>query len=529
MYRVLVVDDEEIIANGLRLLIERGVPQCEVIAVAYDGTEGYEIALREKPDIILTDVRMCELDGIEMIRRLKKEKLDARYIILSGYAEFEYARQAIALGVEDYITKPVEEEDLYETFTKVCLSIQQERQSLLQVEELRETVGEYSQSMKEYHLRDILEGRNANGNSRQMIQDEFLLNTSFLCAVFEYAAEKNSEDADHAGNILCRQCRKQFDDLYAVEVISGNEKNQWIIILGGKKQEELRKIKILLGKIRLLVQEETKNDLCAGIGLWHKGTEGIKKSYEEALCAWNYKVINGSESLVSYDEIRNIDSKPAQIPEADIQELEKYINEMDNEGCRRMIEKIFRNINIDGNLSPENLQVLTINLILSGIRKMPFMQLQLNEYLGKNILSLESIAKFKTMEQLKNWLINVICGMNELMLKQNLPEKRDVVKEVQEYINRNFNQEISLADISEKFFINPYYFSQLFKKRTGETYQNYLTGVRIDRAKKLLKETDLKIYEICEMVGYADVNHFNRVFEKREGIKPSSYRKRNIE
>lgn len=525
MYRVLVVDDEEMIADGLKLLIERGIPQCDVIAVAYDGTEGYDIALKEKPDIILTDVRMYEMDGIEMIRRLKQEGLDARYIILSGYAEFEYARQAIVLGVEDYITKPVEEEDLYQTFTKVCLSIQKERQNILRVEELQETVGEYSQSMKEYYIRDILEGREFNEENRQMVQDEFFMNQSFLCSVFELAAGKNSSNDEFVGDILGRQCREQFGKGYSMEIIEGNEKYQWILLIGVKKQTELRKIKIILGKIRLLTQEQAESDVCVGIGLWHKKTEGIKKSYEEALCALNYKVINGPESLVSYDEIRNISSKPAQIPEEDIQELEKYINEMDNEGCRKTIEKIFRNLNKDGKLSPENLQVLAINLILSGIRKMPFMQLQLNEYLGKNILSLESIAKFRTMEQLKNWIINVICGMNELMLKQNLPEKRDVVKEVQEYINRNFNQEISLADISEKFFINPYYFSQLFKKKTGETYQNYLTGVRMDRAKKLLQETDLKIYEICEMVGYMDVNHFNRVFERREGIKPSNYRK----
>lgn len=156
---------------------------------------------------------------------------------------------------------------------------------------------------------------------------------------------------------------------------------------------------------------------------------------------------------------------------------------------------------------------------------MPFMQLQMNEYLGKNILSLDSIAKFRTVEQLKNWIINILKGMNELMLKQNLPEKRDVVEEVKAYIAKNFNQEITLTDISEKFYINPYYFSQLFKKRTGETYQNYLTGMRISRARKLLEETDLKLYEICEMVGYSDTNHFGKVFEKYVGVKPGTYRK----
>ncbi|MDO4340061.1 MAG: response regulator [Eubacteriales bacterium] len=529
MYRVLVVDDEEMIAEGLALLIGRIVPECKVIAVAYDGTEGYEIAVEEKPDIILTDVRMYEMDGIEMIRRIKAAGLESRYIILSGYAEFEYAKQGIILGVEDYITKPVEEEELYKTFEKVCMSIRQEKQNICQMEELKETVGEYSQSVKEYYMRDILEGQFFPENHLQLQQMEFFRNQSFLCAVFEYNNGEDEKEKEAIREIFQKQCQMHIEKQYDVEILTGKEKGQWIMVLGSSKQTELRKVKNFMGKIRFYTQEQGNGTVCTGIGLWHKRIEGIRKSYVEAMCALNYKMINGPESSISYDEIRNIDSKPARIPEKEVQELERCINEMDNEGCKKVIEKIFRKVNADEALSPENLQVLTINLILFGIRKMPFMQLQINEYLGKNILSLENITRFNTMEQLKNWIINVICGMNDLMMEQNLPEKRDVVKEVREYINKNFSQDISLADISEKFFINPYYFSQLFKKKTGETYQSYLTGIRIARAKKLLKETDLKIYEISEMIGYKDVNHFSRVFEKREGMKPSSYRKAHME
>ena len=206
-------------------------------------------------------------------------------------------------------------------------------------------------------------------------------------------------------------------------------------------------------------------------------------------------------------------------------ELERCMNEMDSEGLSRIVESIFRKMSRQESLSPEVLQATAINLVLSGISKMPFMQLQLNEYLGKNILSLDNIAKFQTMEQLKHWIINVLQGMNELMLKQSMPEKRDVIEESKEYIARHFEQDITLNDISERFFINPYYFSQLFKKRTGVTYQKYLTGIRIARAKKLLEETDLKLFEISEMVGYSDVNYFRRVFEKYEGEKPNEYRK----
>ncbi len=174
----------------------------------------------------------------------------------------------------------------------------------------------------------------------------------------------------------------------------------------------------------------------------------------------------------------------------------------------------------------EQLQILWLNLLLTGLRKMPFMQFQINEYLGRNIFSLDSIAQFQTIRQLRNWIVNCLNGINELMLKENVPEKRNLVEDVKKYIHHNFNREISLNDISEKFFINPYYFSQLFKKKTGMNYQAYVTQVRINRAKKLLEETELNLGEICAMVGYTDSNHFNRMFERQEGMSPAEYKKR---
>lgn len=521
MYQILIVDDEILIAQGLKFLIEKGLPECKVIAVAGDGTEGYETAIATKPDIILTDVRMYEISGIEMIRSLKNAGLETHYIILSGYADFEYARQAVSLGVEDYITKPVEEEELYGIITKVCKCIQKERLAKDRVEELQKAVGEYSKSMKEYQLWDMVQGRHQGEKPLQ--EDEFWMKSFFLCAVFECTGVEKQEDA--IKTFLIEQLQEQTDKGTSIELLNGAENNQWIIILGAAGDSHAKEIKKCFRKVRISLQDYARGYVCGGIGLWHRETEGIEQSYEEALCSLNYKVVKGPESLVCYDEIRDISANATQIEEVDIQELERCIIEMDNDGCRKVIDKIFRSLDRNENLSPENVQFLAINLILSGIQKMPFMQLQINEYLGKNIFTLQSIEKFKTMEQLKNWIINVVQGMNELMVKQNLPDKRDVVKEVQEYIHANFNKEISLMDISEKFYINPYYFSKLFKKKTGETYQNYLTKVRITRAKKLLEETDLKLYEICEMIGYLDVNYFSQVFEKKEGIKPSNYRK----
>lgn len=526
-YRVLIVDDEPGIAEGLKLLVERYVPECRVVGVAYDGNQGYEKVLKLQPDVVLTDIRMPEADGIEMIERLKKAGFRGHYIILSGYAEFEYAKSAIRLGVEEYITKPVEEEELMEVFLRACRSIQEEQEKLKKVERLEDDLDHYSRHMKGYILKDILTSSQAGGKEIREQLDKLTFPMSckqYCCAVFEKEGGIVKKDRTALCCAMEEAAEHNLDFCDAKLVIPFSDKEA-TVILAYNGDKNYRNCLNALGRMRLAVSEAMEACVSAGVGqLYHKPDQ-LQKCFEEAACALNYKVLKGSGSVISYEEIRDMEGNSGLIDEEDVKELEACIDAMDDSGCRRVIEEIFYKIEREKKMGLEELQLLSLNLVLTGIRKMPFMQFQLNEYLGRNILSLESIARFQTIDQLKNFIINTLKSMNELMLKANMPEKRDVVEEAKIYIKKNFNKEISLNDISEQFFINPYYFSQLFKKKTGETYQSYLTGLRVSRARKLLEETNLKLYEVCSMVGYSDSNHFNKVFERIVGVKPGEYKK----
>ena len=523
LYDVLVVDDESVIAEGLKFLIERLVPQCQVVDLAFDGVQGYEKAMALAPHIILTDIRMPECDGIGMIRRLKEAGSRSRFVILSGYAEFEYARSAIALGVAEYITKPVEEEELSAVLKKICTSIREEQKK-------SELVLEMEHSMKEYVLKDILE---MTGPPIEEMKDQ-LGNLGFPMTCKWYACtvvEKADEEPGKTKKLFYRYVEELADKhlhFCGCRIVIPYSASIAVLITAWDKDTEYKRFMNALGKLRYELAERAGVPVSGGAGLMHHNVEGIRKSFEEARCALNYKVINGPDCITSYEDIRRITATPKLLESEDVKRLEACIDTMDDNGCRQIIEEIFRKVEKEKDLSLNDLQLLSLNIVLAGIRKMPFMQFQINEYLGRNILSLESISRFQTIEQLKNWIINIIKSMNELMLKESMPEKQDLVAKAKEYMNKNFNKEISLIDISERFFINPYYFSQLFKKKTGETYQSYMTRLRVSRAVKLLEETDLKIYEICQMVGYSDTNHFNKVFEKNMGVKPSEYKKQTV-
>ena len=519
-YQVMIVDDEPEIAEGIAFLIQRFCPECQVAEVAYDGLEGYEKAISLRPDIILTDIRMPECDGLEMIRRLQAGGLSTKYVVLSGYAEFEYAKTAITLGVEDFITKPVEEDELCAVLQKSCRSLQREQENHEKLQHMKST-------MKDYVLKDFLE---RSGKYTETIKDYLeqydfpVSGRQYVCLVTDLY---ETPERERRQEFLRLVKEKELASLGFLQACFAVEYSQEQIVLTGalKREMEPRSLHYAAEKLKNQLTQLLDTTVNIGIGMPYRNVEDIPKSFEEARCALNYKIMKGSDCVISYTQICDIEDSASPILPEDIKRLEECIDRMDDEGCRAAIEEIFRKISDKNTLSLEELQMLSLNLILSGIRKIPFVQFQLNQYLGKNIFSLESISKFRTIEQLKNWIINTLRSMNELMLKDNLSEKKDVIQEAKEYITKNFNREIGLNEISEKFFINPYYFSQLFKKKTGETYQNYLIGLRVERAKKLLTETDLKIYEVCEKVGYSDANHFNKVFERFVGMRPSEYKK----
>lgn len=513
---ILVVDDEPNIAEGLKFLIERYLPNCHVIGLAYDGTDGFEKVLRLEPDIVLADICMPQVDGIEMIRKLKDHGCSARFIILSGFAEFEYAQNAIALGVEGYLLKPVEEDELKKIFNQVCQTIIREKTEKNQISKIKHQAFEME-------LKSILDSM----NEKEVILERlnrinFPINEDgYICTIFESTIPFDEIDFKDS------KMKNKIDTCITISkknIIIPYSRTLLVLILIFDKKIGIDKIKKCIKKVQSQIINNTDNTISIGIGLYNKNAYNIRESFEEARCALNYKIIKGKGSITLFHEIKDIDTEKMFIDPNDIKNLENSIDLMDNEACKKVIDIIFYKFEQLDNRSLSDLQTLSLNIILIGIKKMPLMQLQINDYLGMNILSLENIARFKNIDQLKNWVFNMLKSMNELMLEEDIPERRDIIEEIKEFINRNYNSKISLKEIAEKFFINPYYLSQLFKKRTGETYQSYLTGIRVSRAKRLLEETDLKLYEIGMMVGYADANYFNKVFENLEGVKPSDYR-----
>jgi len=405
---IFLVDDEMGIVEGMKTVIRRHIPECEVIGIAHNGLEGARLIQDAQPDIVITDIRMPQADGLEMIERLKAAGCRAKFIVLSGFAEFDYARKGIHLGVQFYINKPVEEEELRDCVRQVMAEINSERAKLREVDQLKEQV---HSKLTESVLRDMID---AGGEDPAYLLPMLgtigfpLAGTRYCCALLEF---ETGTDALQEGRIevLYREiesCLHLYMNVYRFRYVG----SQIVVIVTGDLSLEEREFARSVGKMKENFLSRLSLPMSAGISSVHDTVSGISKSFEEARQAL-------SESILKFIEFKST---------------------------------------------------------------------------------------------------------------HKMSRKKDVITEVKEYVVEHYQENISLADLSGRFFINPYYLSQLFKQKTGGTYLNFLAKTRIDKACELLEKTELRVYEICQMVGYTDTHHFTRLFEKLVGCKPTEYRKTRL-
>ncbi|MFC0215283.1 helix-turn-helix domain-containing protein [Paenibacillus chartarius] len=521
--KVFLVDDEKGIVTGLKKLIGRYIPECEVVGEAYNGLEGARLIQDREPDIVITDIRMPHADGLEMIAMLKDAGCPAEFILLSGYADFDYARKGMQLGVRYYMNKPVEEEELRDCVCKVMNGIREDRDKLQEVDELKQEV---RSRILESTLRDIIDA----GGDNSVYVGEWLRmagipeeHTRFVCALLEFDGGSGTL-AENRMNPVFRHVDRalnRFRGVYRFRYAG----SQLAIVVAHGEDIESGEIARSLNRLKEAVFRELQLSMTAGIGMVKDKAVEISSSFEEARHALSYKVIQGARTVISYPEIRSLTGERRNVPEELIDKLEAALNNMDEEKCISLIGEIFCWMEAEFIASPAELQLLCLNIVLSSVRKMSFQQLQQNDFLGRHILSLEGISRFRTLERLEQWMVEVIQGIIAFNLEHNISKKKDIIAEVKKYVAEHYNESISLAELAARYFINPYYLSQLFKQKTGDTYLNFLAQVRINKAKELLEKTNLKVYEISQTVGYSDTQHFSRLFEKLTGCKPSEYRR----
>lgn len=530
-YKVILVDDEEDVRQAIAEKLDWPSLGFEVSGEASNGEEALELCEALEPDVVLTDIRMPFMDGLEFCKRLKQVHPGVKILIFSGYDDFEYAKQAIQLEVEEYILKPIDADELAAVFSRMKNVLDKE---ILQKRDVQRLRAYYEQSlpmMRQQFITSLLE----SGMETELLEwgiEEYGIQKSscgYCVALIKVAEEKEArssiQDTGHA----------QYMRLSAQEIIKetiGGELDIQIVSLPDsiavlitlKPNQDAKSIASRLN-ILLPVSKKLLNlTLCIGLGKVYPSLEEISESAREASDALQYRRmmetgqciyigdIEPGSPIYTGGESRQIDTIVRKIKIGTEEELEDSIF------------SLLRHIKQSGlGMAQYRLFVLEITAELMRLARAYRLDETGDETLDE--LLARSVSRFDDLDSLGKWMLELCKRLHSLIRRERKDSGRRTIEKAIEHINLNYNDcNLSVDSMSGVLNLSPAYFSTLFKKETGHGFVGYLTRLRMEKALEYLNTTDDKTYVIAEKVGYSDPNYFSYVFKRQYGVSPSKYR-----
>lgn len=511
MFKILIVEDELYARESLMKLIrEYDADRQFIVLQAVNGEEGELIYNRERPDLVLTDIRMPKMDGLALLERIRLNDSTTQVVILSAYSDFEYARTALSNGVADYLLKPIEKAALYECLDKFVQKNRSEKKAALIVG--RDIVTQFiSNSIRNPSYTGFVE--------EKMFGTVF---PEYQVTVIRFRDRKPdapdflSGIEKMYGNISWEQIRFLNPDF-----------DSWVLVICPTPENFF-----LQRRMRFLLQEqgcETK----MGISSVHREAGNVGNAYREAWEALKYKIYG--ESLCYADKIKNGKLSGYYLEQGQEDMLREALWEGNGKKAHACIQSMFEEVRRIGKVKADCLELLytrLVTLFLQAIRESGQEELSLDR-------SKEGILRFDSLEEMEQFLCNIsqnICWMGApgLAGKSNTGQseqtaeqsgRKDIAEIMAEYVRRHYDREISLRELAEKeLFMNQDYLSHLFAEKRGIAFSSYVKQVRMERARELLQHEEYSVTEIATMTGYNDTSQFIRFFKQETGMTPKKYR-----
>ena len=528
MYRIMLADDEGIVIDSMKFIIEKEFGSKCDIEFAKTGRSVIELAERFRPDIAFMDIHMPGINGIEAMKEIRKFSANTIFIVMTAYDKFDYAKEAIKLGVMEYINKPVDRMKVIEVLRKAMSQIDGEREKRsndLLIKEKLETVEPiiengliYDILLQEHFDEDIDSYKTILG-----IDENYGYMLAIVCG--------DSQEGNHMTNAIgssvklsgkyqeIRDCVKEFFDCKIGNVMAN--KIAVLVPHAGNKFEYAERTEAVDKARDLARYLRKKTDIKFRVGIGKvKPLRELGDSYHEALnalIATTGTVAHADDLPIScdYDEGYPIDlEKPLfeAVSKGDVDEAVVIANKYADWMSASVGE---------GDIMAMRLKVLEFSLYAEHL--MYLNGGQTYHYQGRNHY-LPEIMALETTGQLRDWFVDKISSACRNVFVKREETSTDAIKTAKRYIEENYAKDISLDDVSRIVNISPYYFSKIFKEESGYNFIEYLTNVRMDRAKELLDNSDLSMKEICAMCGYTDPNYFSRSFKKNVGVTPTEYK-----
>lgn len=513
MLKVLIVDDEEITREGLRSCIPWEELGMEVVAEAEDGAKGLEAAVKLQPDIALCDVRMPHLDGIGLAKGIKDKVPGCKIIFLSGYSDVEYLRSAIQLQAIDYVEKPVDLDKLQEVLVKAAEACRQERENRERLEDMERQMIKSRPFLSGKALQALLAGT----GSVNELEKEWLTVHSISSGDARYVCCMIMGEDRRLNMTLIEKLEEMFRS-YGLEGLCCEYDHVLAAVFKLADGKENETIVLMMNSLSTYARNVLHTRLSAGVGGTVGSLEAIIGSVQQASEALQFSFYRGWNTTILHERTGR-GAKPKLIHEKiTFLQFEKHLQRQEFEEASILLQEVVLELRKLESPSIEWIRkrLFKFYIILSKVFLEAITELD-NDELWRLFANgqLDSIAHF-----LQGQLEAIRDGLAHLGTQSD----KAVIREAVAFIHNHYHEELSIDMIAKQVFLTPTYFCLIFKKELGIAVNEYITQVRIEKAKQLLKDRSLKLYEISLKVGYSDSNYFAKVFRKLTGFKPSEYR-----
>ncbi|MFU0832453.1 MAG: Stage 0 sporulation A-like protein [Oscillospiraceae bacterium] len=538
MIKVIIADDEDKVCQLIRNLIDWNAFDMKIVGIAHNGVEALEMVYNLSPDLMITDIRMPGYDGLEMIRRARSFSENLSFIIISGYQHFEYAQNAIKYGAGDYLLKPIKKEELMASLNRIRSKYRQRSEQICKEKMLYDQLKYGREKLRQNLFADLLSKDpdwvdNSNIDIiNQTYRYAFQPGMFQVCAVKIDCGGDNEYDSairileDKVVQIISRSLKEHCFDLET----TCQDSTTWCVLnYACEKKKILRtKMKTLLDELILQKAAFENFSFTLGIGAAVNEIGKLQSSLQSAEFAVKQRLILGCDRLIEPTEWTAASENYADTLLLDMdKKLSLFLEILDREAIRECILQMGRKIEEDKKkLSGEDVFYIatqTFDLYLVHLRRLKLPILN-NVVPQKEDFQIRA-ERCGTVPQLFEYLCSTITDSLDKIVQEKHQMDTRPIRQAKQYIHRNFRDTLSLEKISSMVGFSPSYFSTLFKKETGINFVDYLAQVRMEEAKRLLRETNLSVAAVCEQVGYSDLKHFTKSFKKYTGLKPNEYRK----